>query len=412
MGAYTRGVSSGSGRPGTIAWCAAVALLVLVAVPVATASGDGTFRHKGTQPSGASEGGVRFATSGDHSEIRERVPIARRKWAKKRVAMTLGPAKLATLHRGDILRTSAEVQISNTCDFNAVRCIGRHYAFSPREDARLVIADRPGATGGRHATVIAQADSLRCRQRAADRNHHCVLVFPPKPTTIRHPRQLPCRPGACHLNLVLEADDRHADDGQVILVGEDRPNGTVGQDKGRLSAIILHGSVPPAKRFKTRKRRSRSIPIVPSGKAGRRVIYSQRINHLHKGDVLEASASHLVTISSLPYRAFVGTDLIVARDPHAISPAGIPRAVISGHGDITEQNGFNCTHGPSAYRSPRLTRKAGAVRVRHTPARHGDSIPLYLNLVAAGAPKGTTHADDHMRVLPGGALKVRRFRAP
>ena len=173
-----------------------------VAVPVATASGDGTFRHKGTQPFRGLGG--RRAVCDQRRPLRDpragpdRPPQvgqeARRDDPGTREAGHPPPGRHPSA-------TSAEVQISNTCDFNAVRCIGRHYAFSPREDARLVIADRPGATGGRHATVIAQADSLRCRQRAADRNHHCVLVFPPKPTTIRHPRQLPCRPGACHLNL-------------------------------------------------------------------------------------------------------------------------------------------------------------------------------------------------------------------
>ena len=353
---------------------------------------------------------VRFATSGDNSEIRERVPIARHKWEKKRVAMTIGPARLPTFHKRDILRTTAEVQISTTCiDFNAARCIGRRYAFSPREDARLVISNRRQGTGGRDATTIAETDSVRCHQRLPNRNHHCVLVFPPKATKIRHPHRLPCRPDACHLNLVLEADFPRARDGQVIVVGADAPSGSVRQDKGRLNAIVLRRHVGP-RTFRTSNRRSRSVPIAPSGKGGRRVIYSQRVDHLRKGDALEASAAHLATISSLPYAAFIGTTIVLAGNRHAVVPTGVARGATTAHG-VTEQNGFNCTHGPSQYRSPCRTRKAGAVMIRRDIRRHGHPVPLYVNVVAAGKAKGANpQPGDHLHVKRQGSLVVRRFR--
>ena len=355
---------------------------------------------------------MRFASTGNHSEIRETLPIAEHKWGQKRVAMTIPPSRLPTLRRGDVLRTTGEVQLSTTCvDFKAFRCIGRPYAFSPREDARIVLASRRGATGGDHVMAIAQARSLRCHQPLPNRNHHCVLVLPPTETRIRHPNRLPCRPADCRLNLVVEADHPRARAGQVVLVGADRPNGTVRQDKGRLNATLLHGPVD-SKRFRTAERRSRSVPIAPSGKAGRRVIYSQRINKLRKGDVIEASARDLLTIASLRYPVFMGTDVVLARGPHAVSSAGIPRQVATGNGDLTEQNGFNCTHGPSAYRDPCRTRKAGAVRVVRNVRRHGHPVPLWVNLVAAGAPKGAVpRHGDRMRVLPRGELVVRRYRA-
>jgi hypothetical protein len=376
-------------------------------------SGSASDAH-GPQWSKPPRGSVRFATTGDYSEIRSTVPIARRKWAKKRVVMSLGPGALPPFHRNDILRTTAEVQVTTTCvEFGTPRCIGGHYGFSPREDARIVLANRREETGGKGAKVIAETHSVRCRQQRPHRNHHCVLVFPPNPTRIRHPHRLPCRPITCHLNLVVEADHPHARGGQVILIGADRPNGTVRRDKGRLNAITLHKDVPPAKRFRTRKRRSSSIPIAPSGKAGRRVIYSQRINHLRKGDVIEASARDLVTISSLPYPSFIGTDMILSHGPHAVSPAGIARGAVSGHGHLTEANGFNCTHGHSAYRSPCRTAKAGAARIRHSVARRGHHIPLYLNVVAAGkAKRAVPSPSDRMRVLRRGTLVVRRYRAP
>jgi hypothetical protein len=390
---------------------AALVLAFLGTLAIGPASG-GAASHS-VRASKPPKGAVRFATTGDHSEIRETVPIAQSKWQKARVVMSIGPGELPTLHRNDILRTTAEVQVTTTCiDVGAERCIGRFYRFSPREDARIVLASRRQATGGQHAKTIAHTRSVRCHQRRPQRNHHCVLVFPPEPTRIRHPHQVPCRPSACHLNLVLEADYPRAREGQVVLVGADRPNGTVRQDKGRLNAILLHKHVPAPKRFRTAKRRSRSIPIAPGGKNGRRVIYSQRVNNLKKGDVLEASARHLVTISSLPYPAFVGADLILTHGRNAVVPTGIARGAASTHGTFTEQNGFNCTHGPSEYSDPCRTRKAGAVRIQRNLARNGRSIPLYINVVCAGEPKrAAASPDDSLRVLPRGALVVRRFRA-
>jgi hypothetical protein len=387
-------------------------MLALTTATVTAASGNGaqgSGRSAAPKPAGAS---VRFASSGENSEIRKSIPIADHKWGKKRVAMTIPPSRLPALHSGDVLRTVGEVQLSTTCvDFSAVRCIGRRYSFSPQEDARIVIASRRGATGGPHAMTVAQAKSLRCHQPLPNRNHHCVLVFPPAAMKIRNPGQLPCSLNACRLNLVIEADNPHARPGQVVLVGADRPNGTVRQDKGRLSASILHGAID-SKRLRTAHRRSRAVPIAPSGKTGRRVIYSQRINQLHKGDVIEASATHLITIASLRYPAFIGTDMILARGPRAVSSAGLPRQVATGNGDLTEQNGFNCTHGPSAYRDPCRTRKAGAVRIVRNVQRNGHSMPLWVNVVSAGAPKGAVpRHTDRMRVLPRGRLVIRRFRA-
>ena len=386
---------------------------MLSAIPTEAASGPDAKARDGATSKPAI-GSVRFATTGDNSEIRDTVPIARRKWAKKRVVMSIGPGALPSFHRHDVLRTSGEVQITTTCiEFGAPRCIGRHYGFSPREDARIVLANRREANGGKGAEVIAETHSVRCHQQRPPRNHHCVLVFPPGPTTIRHPHRLPCRPSSCHLNLVVEANHKHARDGQVIVVGEDTPGGSVGQDKGRLNAITLQKHVPPPKRYRTTNVRSHSIPIAPSGKAGRRVIYSQRINNLRRGDVIEASARHLVTISSLPYPAYVGTDLILTRGPHSVSPTGAAKGAVSTGGHLSEANGFNCTHGPSAYRSPCRTRKAGAARISHTIARNGHPIPLYLNVVCAGAPKRAQPGpNDAMRVLSDGSLVVRRYRAP
>ena len=95
--------------------------------------------------------------------------------------------------------------------------------------------------------------------------------------------------------------------------------------------------------------------------------------------------------------------------PHATHPFG---HVISLDGLLTEANGFNCTQGPSAYRTPCLTRKAGVAHVRHRPlGRRGHPRPLFLNLISRSFPK-LAHAGprDAARVRGGGELTVYRYR--
>jgi hypothetical protein len=95
-----------------VACCVTAAVLVLATSPLAAGAASKPGR---SVPQGTHGPSLRFATSGDHSEIRERLPVADHKWGKKRVAMTIAPAQLPALHKGDVLTTTGEVQLSNTC---------------------------------------------------------------------------------------------------------------------------------------------------------------------------------------------------------------------------------------------------------------------------------------------------------
>ena len=80
------GMRSESWRPCSIG--AVLGLLGLAALKV----GEGTSQAaRPALPEGA-RGSVHFATTGNHSEVRTTVPIARRKWARKRVVMSWDPA--------------------------------------------------------------------------------------------------------------------------------------------------------------------------------------------------------------------------------------------------------------------------------------------------------------------------------
>ena len=108
-------------RPRTTIPRAALALGVLASLALA----PGALGAPGPPP-------ALLATSGDHGELLQAVPIAKRPQVHERVAMSLGPDRLQVIQAGDRLRASAEVQVSTTCLDPGPRCIGRNYDINPR----------------------------------------------------------------------------------------------------------------------------------------------------------------------------------------------------------------------------------------------------------------------------------------
>jgi hypothetical protein len=314
--------------------------------------------------------------------------------------MSLGPRKLPRLHRGDEIRLSAEVQVTTTCVTRGPRCIGHQYGFTPAVDARLVLAGHGRDAAGPRLARISGRQTVRCHQPRPNRNHHCVLVFRNVAERLASSRGLPCRLRDCHVNLVLDAHNPAARNGDVLLVGADRPDGTVQQDMGRLNAIVIPGGFQPhPRRARATRRIHISLPEGAPRSGGWRVVYSLKLSGLERGDVIAASARTLTGIGPLHYSAFVSSQLIVAGSRNSTHPF---RRDVNLDGLVTEANGFNCTQGPSAYESPCLTRKAGAARIRRHPVdRHGDPRPLYLNLIMRSFPKLA-------RALPGDAAEVLR----
>jgi hypothetical protein len=351
------------------------------------------------------------ASTGNDSELVDTLPITRRAARKPRVVMSLGPSDLPTLRRGDRLEASAELQVSDTCVKAGPRCIGRRYSYSPFASARLILAAGEHVRGGRRAIPLTTRRSVHCGQRRPNRNHHCVLVFRHARRRIAHPRRLPCRPARCFLNLVAEAHHDGARAGNVMVVGADGPGGSVQQDKGRLNAVVARHRASATRR-RTRRRVAHRLRVEAHGASPSRVAYSLRTSHLRAGDILVATAAQRTSIAGLAYNLFVSDHLILATRRGATNPTGPARRVGSLHGQLSEANGFNCTHGPSAYPSPCLTQKAGMIEIHHRPTRHGHGVPLYVNVVCHVLPKlAQPGPHDHARVLPGGYLEVRRLRA-
>jgi hypothetical protein len=360
-------------------------------------------------PAGHQRPKIRAATTGRHSERIRTLPITRRRGASPRAALSL---RLPGVRTGRRVRLSAEVQASTTCPpVQRATCIGRPYSFNPTLTSRLVLADSPRAVGGRHADTVSRTQRVVCHQRPPNRNHHCVFVFGSHGFRAAAPRRRPCR-SPCYANLVLAAHNRHARPGQVVVLGGDRPSGRVVQGRARLNALVLpRGAGRRASRIRDRRLESPALPTgaVPSNSA--RVLYSVELPRLRRGDRVLAAARSRVGIGGLPYNAYVHSQVIVARSPTATAPDPLAARSAILDGDVTPGNGFNCTRGRSAYRTPCRIRKAGLTVIKRTPrTASGRRVPLYVNLVSrAKALLLTPSGADRLRALPRGHLKVVRM---
>jgi hypothetical protein len=315
---------------------------------------------------------------------------------------------LPRLKPGDRVRINAEVTVTTTCVEGLERCVGRPYSFDPKLRAWIEMAGSPARRGRRVSTPV----GLQCQQTRPNRNHHCPLVTG-ELLRIGSVGRLPCAPSDCRLSMVVGAHHRRARRGEVVVIGADRPDGTVEGGKGRLNAAVSRrqrGVETVVRR--TTRRRARRLPASFDG--GQRVVYSQRIPGLEAGDVVLARASQRTRIRQLPY--FVASKMIVAARPNARRPGPLGRRVVSRRGTATETNGFNCTLGPSAFRSPCRTRKAGLAVIKRTPADgRGRPRPLFVNLVSRTFPKraqARLRAYPPARILAGGGLTVTQLRAP
>jgi hypothetical protein len=347
--------------------------------------------------------------TGDRSELVKSIAITRSARASRAVVMSL---KLPHLADAERIRIAAELTVTNTCIEPGRRCIGRRYRYSPHVGAELRLADRRPAAGRRSTIPLSARRSLKCGQGRPDRNHHCPIVFSAPARPLPAPQRLPCRPDDCRVNFVLDAHHRRAREGNRLVVGADRPDGSVSQDRGRLSAIVFReGFQQQALRNQVDRPRRRRIPMVggPLGnrQGGHVVTYSARIPNVDRGTLIAAEGSQRLGIGHLPYSAFVSSELIVSSRRRGTSPDPIAKRAATFNGHLTETSGFNCTQGPSAFRTPCMSYKVGIVQLRREPRRDGRAMPLYVNLVSRTFPKRTSaRRGDRGKVLPGGGIDV------
>jgi len=348
------------------------------------------------------------------NETRDTIPVTRTPGAQPFVVLSERLKAGGGLRRGDILRATAEVQLTTTCAKPEPRCIGSRYTYNPRMAGQVVLASSPTATGGSSADPISGVKEKHCTQQRPNRNHHCVLVFSEAVKRVRNAGNLPCPPTDCFLNVIASADHPNAGSGDVVIVGADRPDATVDGDKARVDGLIERGEIPPPRIQNGGAKMRGSVLIEPSGADGRKVVRSLRLDGLQKGDALRIKTDQRIGISSVPYNVYIGTRVIIATSPTETRTKGFVADVISSGGEITEQNGFNCTQGASEYKNPCNSPKAATAYVkRKMPQKNGQSKPVFVNIVMAGLPKLTTSSqpNDRMKVKDG-VIRTERYRVP
>jgi hypothetical protein len=351
-----------------------------------------------------------LATTGNDSELLATVPIGTSVGAEDRTVMSLGPDNLKRIRRDDTMRVSGEVQISTTCVAEDSRCQGRPYQFNPKISARIVLA--ASAAADAPSIPLSNTADLRCKQRRPNRNHHCTLALPNVATQITDPGSLPCEATACYANLILSASNKRARPGNVVVLGADRPDGGVAQDKGRLNVVQAREETPPPTEQSTSDLVNSSLPLTEGKKEKRRVIHSIPIAAPLKGEVLAFDGSWTATIDQLPFNTFIATRVIVSDDPASTDPSGLATNSVQFGGDATETNGFNCTQGPSGFPSPCTSVKAGAVRITQDVIDPATGAPgtLYLNLVGAAKPLLAKRVKRSQQVMISAAGGLRVFR--
>ncbi len=350
--------------------------------------------------------GLMGISTGPKAELRETVPIT----ARPGHGSSVLSLPLPRVRQGDEVRFNAEVALTTTCVDPIERCVGRSYGFDPHLSAWMELATSQRATHGRRANRVSRRISLTCQQTRPNRNHHCPLVIDSGGFHVHDLRGLPCRPTRCRLNMVVRASNDGVQGGEVVVVGADQPDGTIEGGKARISAAMMRDAAEiRTHRWRTTKRRTKTLPASFSG--GHRVVYSQRVRGLRKGDVLLVRSRQRTEIHGIPY--FVSDQIIVTTDRSRTSPSGLARRILSRGGRATELNGFNCTLGHSAFESPCVGTKAGMVRLKRAPVgRHGRRRPLFVNLVSRTFPKLAQSRGSFppASILRGGSLTVRRLR--
>jgi hypothetical protein len=352
----------------------------------------------------------KLLTTGNNSELVKAVAIKKEAGLKEKTVMSLSPDELPRIKAGDTLRVNGEVQVSTTCVHDEPNCAGTNYKYSPKVYSRVVLSASPTPAAG--DVALSDTESVKCTQRRPNRNHHCTLVFPTQATPVPDPGALPCPANACYVNVILGAHNRQAKRGNKVVLGGDRPDGSVVGDKGRLNVVHTRAGTPGPLEAQSDFLINPDLPLTEGNKVKRRVVFTVEIPPAQEGEVLVADASFVADIEHLPYNAYLSSRLIVAESPTAIDTTGVAKSVTSVGGTATESNGFNCTQGRSGYPTPCTIEKAGAVRFEEPAVDgSGNPVPLYLNLVAAAKPLLAEKVADSERVrLTGeGQLQVGRL---
>jgi hypothetical protein len=346
---------------------------------------------------------VKVATTGNRSELVDTIPVTKKPQVSPRAIMSLTPDTLGSLQTGDQLEISAETEITTDCRFESSECVGEPYNFNPKIGARIVISTSPTTATG---FEVVPRQEVNCRQKTPNRQHHCVFTMQPAPLQVDL-GALGCPASGCFVNLVMDAwHKRGSPKRNVILIGANNRNGKIKQDKGRLNAIRTRNPVvtpPPAPTgtFTTGNSSptTNALSLNPEAEA---VIFSQQLDGLADGEQLFVKAGLTTDVALLNHNANVSTRIVLADSPTETDPGVVGGEVADLKGEITENNGFNCTKKAT----PCPSNKVGVIAIKKNA-----SVPLFANLVLNISGFGHAAPGTFLPIPPTGGIEVTRYPA-
>jgi hypothetical protein len=355
----------------------------------------------GAQDAAASK--VKVATTGNRSELVDTIPITKKPQVSPRVIMSLTPDVLGALQNGDQLEINAEAEITTDCRFESSECVGEPYNFNPKIGARIVISTSTTTAAG---FEVVPRQEVNCRQKTPNRQHHCVFTMRPEPIQVDL-ATLGCPASGCFVNLVMDAwHKRGSPKRNLILIGANNRNGKVKQDKGRLNAIRTRNplTAPPPDPLGTftvgtSEPTTNAISLNPEAEA---VIYSVELPGLVDHEQLYARAGLTTDVSLLQHNANVSTRIVLADTPTGTDPGVLGSQVAELNGEITENNGFNCTR----KQTPCPSNKVGVIEIKKNA-----TAPLYANLVLNVSGFGHAPPGTFLPIPPQGGIEVTRYPA-
>ena len=305
--------------------------------------------------------------------------------------------------RGDRLELSSEVQVTVDCDKPSARCAGRPYDYDPHV----------------HGLARAGGSQVASGALAGDRSAHPQLPpaapKPPAPlpggtstappgsaTTSRARSTAATRTSSSAPRAPLASGD------QRMIIGANKPNGRIVQNKSRLNAIRLAPG-ETARRLVTERLRRGSLRLRPR----RKVVLSQKVDGLERGDVLAVAAALRSDVRHLGYNALVGGELVVARGPRAADPEP-PRAALGLAAGPDQPGQRHQLHARAVpVRDPQGRRRQGASRCPWRRRRAGGAIrqPRHPHEAEAGRPRARRPAAAAGRTARGSRATSRRARA-
>lgn len=348
-----------------------------------------------------------FHSGHKNPEMQKTLPVVKRAGQGRRVLI---PLSVGRLEPGDRLQAGGDFEITICLKahrrYQGFPCIGKVYGYNPKIIARIVVAPGPTVRDPARTLQIGAAGRIQCSQKQPNRNRHCLLSMPMQELTL--PDELPCS-DSCYVNLIAEAVNRKARPGEKVVVGSHSRSGRIHQSRSDLVVVRSRpGNVALPAPARTNKPRIKKIPVGNEAAGTKdRVIYSIPVHAPQAGESIVAEAAIRLAIGHLRHNVAVRSGVVLATKPGETEPGKAARRIAyDKQAKVSLRNGWSCTRGRSAHKSPCLVFKPGAITFEDSSPR-----TFYVNVVVGAEAlllEGQRYRKGSKVRVAGGRLRVWR----